>query len=207
MRSRKNRTGRLALALVLVGLLLFTSGCGAAKALSQLKDRFAGTEPPVPEAPKTGDLAQAPEQGIEPGQTIKVMLYFADPRGETLVAEERIIPKVVGIGRETIEELINGPNPLSGLQPTIPEGTFLNDINIRPDGLAIVDFSRELVTNLVGGSAAEELAVYSIVNTLTQFPSVQKVQLRIDGQNVKTIGSLDVSAAMTRDESIISSFK
>ena len=87
---------------------------------------------------------------------------------------------------------------------TIPAGTVLKEINIRPDGLCRVDFSKELVANHSGGSLGESLTVYSIVNTLTQFPSVKQVQFLVDGQYVKTIaGHVDVSTAMGRNEDLI----
>ena len=115
-----------------------------------------------------------------------VTLFFADPVDNKLVAEEREIAKVVGIARATIEELIKGPAG-SGLQATLPVSTKLLDINIKEDGLAIVDFSSDLIRDLPVTATAEELAVYSIVNTLAQFPTVQEVEMRVDGRTVDTL--------------------
>jgi spore germination protein GerM len=51
---------------------------------------------------------------------------------------------------------------------------------------------------------AEKLAVYSIVNTLTQFASVEKVELRIDGQRVSTLlGYVEINQNLVRDTSLI----
>ena len=77
-------------------------------------------------------------------------------------------------------------------------------MNIKDDGTCIVDFSKELTENHSGGVLGEELTVYSIVNTLTQFPSVQEVQIRVDGQEINTIaGHIDVSQAMARNDDLI----
>ncbi|NLW06567.1 MAG: GerMN domain-containing protein [Clostridia bacterium] len=182
-------------------VVALVSGCG-------LIDRITGKSAeqqvqiqlPPPEIEN-----QLSEQAVEePGETIQVVLYFSDPTGNYLVAEERSLPKVEGIARATIEELIRGPELSSQLLPTIPAGTVLKDINIRPDGLARVDFSRELIANHSGGALGENLTVYSIVNTLTQFPSVKEVQFLVEGQYVNTIaGHVDVSAAMRRNEELI----
>jgi len=119
-------------------------------------------------------------------ETQLVTLYFMDPINDKLMAEERTIPKVTGIARATMEELIRGPVG-SELNCALPVTTKLLDINVREDGLAIVDFSEDLINDLPVSAEAEELAVYSIVNTLTQFPTVQEVEMRIEGRKVDTL--------------------
>ena len=119
-------------------------------------------------------------------ETQLVTLYFMDPIDDKLMAEERTIPKVTGIARATMEELIRGPVG-SELNCALPVTTKLLDINVRDDGLAIVDFSEDLINDLPVSAEAEELAVYSIVNTLTQFPTVQEVEMRIEGRKVDTL--------------------
>lgn len=122
----------------------------------------------------------------EPKETIDVVLYFGDEEGN-LVAEKRTIPKVEGIGRATINELIEGPDPASGLYATIPLGAKLRDINVKEDKTAIVDFSGDIRTEHWGGYLGEMLTVYSIVNTLAQFPTVDRVQILVDGQKLGTL--------------------
>lgn len=139
-------------------------------------------------------------------EKVQVVLYFADKDGKNLVKELRQIPKVQSIARATLEELLMGPGPESNLVQTIPKGTKLLDINIKPDGLAIVSFSRELKEKHTGGSASEGNTVYAIVNTLTQFPSVRQVQILIDDQAVETLaGHLDISKPLERNPEIIGS--
>ncbi len=164
-----------------------------------------------PEGSKTaGQPLQSfgPEQvkgqdvGEQAAGKTEVVLYFADGRGH-LVALRKEIPKVVGIARRTLRELCQGPPPESGLFPTIPPGAWLKDINIK-DGLAIVDFSQHLKLRHPGGSTGELLTVYSIVNTLTQFPTVKEVQILIEGERVQTLaGHLDISKPLQREGSLI----
>jgi spore germination protein GerM len=101
-------------------------------------------------------------------------------------------------------ELIAGPEEGSALLATIPGGTFLRDINVREDGVAVVDFSRGLISGHPGGSLGEMLTVYSIVNTLTQFPRVQSVQFLVEGRQVDTLaGHFSLVEPLSRDTSLI----
>lgn len=132
-----------------------------------------------------------------------VVLYFSNEQGQ-LVAERREIPKVDGIARMTIHELTKGPEQ-PGMLPTLPNGTKLKDISIE-DGLCKVDFSKELLENHPGGSAGELITVYSIVNTLTQFSTVQQVQILVDGEKVASLaGHVDLSQPLQRYDAIITS--
>ncbi|WP_227767702.1 GerMN domain-containing protein [Zhaonella formicivorans] len=202
MLSQKLKKSICLLVFVVV-IVLITAGCSAVDTLSSLKARFAGSEEPVAVTPEE-ELEGSEVDAELTGETKEIVLYFSDAEGKALVAEERTIPKVEGIARETIKELIKGPHPESGLKATLPEGTALKDINIRPDGLAIVDFSKELVSNFDGDSNSETLAVYSIVNTLTQFDTVKEVQILVDGEQVETInGHVNVFAPIARDDAII----
>ncbi|MEW6424365.1 MAG: GerMN domain-containing protein [Bacillota bacterium] len=197
-----------------LGILLFLAGCGF---LPAEKTKARTQELPYlkenPEALKTaGQPSLSPGAGQAggrdggegfTGRTTAVVLYFADKNGY-LVAYPKEIPKVVGIGRRTLEELCQGPPADSGLYPTIPAGARLKDINIKENGLAIVDFSQNLKSRHWGGATGELLTVYSIVNTLTQFPTVQEVQILIEGERVQTLaGHLDISKPLRRDGSLI----
>jgi len=189
---------------LIVSIMLFISGCGAVNTLTSLKEKFRGDEEPTItiDIPQENQFQEAPiiseEPAQEPGETIIVRLWFSDSQGQKLLVEEREISKVEGIARATINELIKGPSMDSDLLPTIPVGTVLRDINVKSDGLIIVDFSKELITNHIGGSTAETLTVYSIVNTLTQFPTVDRVQFLVEGQYVETLtGHMDLTQAIS----------
>lgn len=192
----------LLMALLLISTM-FLGGCFLTDKLSALKQGFSQDDK------QAGSEIQTPTVVIETqntaalnGETKKIALYFKDAAGK-LVLEERTIPKVEGIARSVMEELIKGPTQ-AGLEATLPVGTRLLDINVRPDGLAIVDFSGELITKLPASAQAEKLAVYSIVNTLTQFPTVETVELRVDGQRVSTLlGYVDINKDLVRNTSLI----
>lgn len=193
---------RIGFILLLVVLVFYAAaGCAMFDRLQAWKD--GGGETPITDAPEELEGTEALE-GVLTGETREIVLYFSDESGQHLVSELREVPKVEGIARAVMQELIAGPSVDSGLLPTIPVGTQLLDINVRPDGLCLVDLSGELVQNHPGGSMNEEMTVYSVVNTLTQFPTIQEVQILVDGQKVETIaGHMDVSTTMARNEEII----
>ena len=141
----------------------------------------------------------------EPVQEIAVTLYFADANRENLVKTEKRIPKVEGLARATVETLLEGPDADSGLVSAIPEGTQLLDINVKQEEKkCIVDFSQELRNQLDNGSNSEQLAVYSIANTLCQFASIEEVEFRIEGQTVATLaGQTNLSRAVSANPSIV----
>jgi GTPase Era involved in 16S rRNA processing/spore germination protein GerM len=122
---------------------------------------------------------------------IVVFLYFADETGSSLVSESRRIVKKEGIARQTLQELIKGPDN-NQYKNIFPTGSQLLDINITEDGSCIVDLNSEV--RKVKNAQEEKLLVNAIVKTLGQFPTIKRVSFLIDGQVADHIaGSLDLS--------------
>jgi len=198
----------------IITLLTFTlTGCGLLDKLLSIKDDFKKGESVVEEKTdsQAGEIQvdinapQIPDPVAAQSTEFKsVLLFFGSSDGEHLVAVEKEIPKVEGIARQTINALIEGPDFQSGLLPTIPAGTSLLDINVKEDGLCIVDFSEELVANMAGGKLNEQLAVYSIVNTLCQFPTVDRVEFRVEGQKMDTLlGYVKLDPAVSANAQLV----
>jgi spore germination protein GerM len=119
----------------------------------------------------------------------EVLLYFSDREGEYLMGEKREIIKknqVKEEARETISELIKGPK--GKLIPTLPPRTKLLTLQITDVGVANVNFNSVLSMDHPGGSTAEMMTVYSIVNSLAiNFPQIKRVQILIDGKPIESI--------------------
>jgi hypothetical protein len=119
----------------------------------------------------------------------EVLLYFSDREGEYLIGEKREILKKNHINEEAKEmiiELIKGPK--GKLIPTLPPRTKLLTLQINDEGVAKVNFSLSLAKDHPGGSSAEMMTVYSIVNSLAlNFPQIKRVQILIDGKPIETI--------------------
>ena len=119
----------------------------------------------------------------------EVLLYFSDREGEYLMGEKRQIIKknqVKEEAKETISELIKGPK--GKLIPTLPPRTKLLTLQITDVGVANVNFNSVLSRDHPGGSTAEMMTVYSIVNSLAiNFPQIKRVQILIDGKPIESI--------------------
>jgi germination protein M len=123
--------------------------------------------------------------------SVGVKLYFAKyTDNETyLEPETRQIIQDKNFYKSIVQELVKGPQN-KDLYPTLPSNTAINSVKIEND-LAIVDFSKEIITNTIDiphSSTTEILALFSIVNTLTEFNEIKKVRITIEG---KTSGQID----------------
>ncbi|MGD0916118.1 MAG: GerMN domain-containing protein [Thermodesulfobacteriota bacterium] len=118
-----------------------------------------------------------------------VLLYFLDREDEYLVGEKREILKRGEVNEEAkkaIIELIKGPK--GRLIPTLPPRTRLLTLRVNDEGVAEVNFDKALSEDHPGGSSAEMMTIYSIVNSLTaNFPEIKKVQILIEGKPGETI--------------------
>ncbi len=149
------------------------------------------------------DETTPPVQQSESAQK-EVTLYFANASAEGLVAEKRSVEVKddADLPAILVEELIAGPKD-QDLSPTIPPETQLRSVEVT-DKVAAVDFSGEIITKHWGGSAGETMTILSVVDTLTELDSIDKVQFMVDGQKVDSLlGHWDTSMPLERDERII----
>ncbi|MCR4425559.1 MAG: GerMN domain-containing protein [Firmicutes bacterium] len=102
-----------------------------------------------------------------------------------------------------LRALLAGPLPEeTDLTTSIPRGVQVRSVSVE-NGTATADFSAALTRPQVG-SQGEAMIVGSIVNTLTEFPDVDRVQILVDGARVESIaGHIDVSRPLTRDPRLI----
>src|SRR5699024_9649028 len=87
------------------------------------------------------------------------------------------------VAAQVLEYLVkDGPvTPIlpNGFQAVLPEGTEILGLNLKEDGTMIIDVSKEFENY----EAKEELNILEAMTfTVTQFESVDKVQLRINGE-------------------------
>jgi N-acetylmuramoyl-L-alanine amidase len=138
------------------------------------------------------------------------VLYFGGPTNfdDSLMPEVREVPGLAAMGpadalTAVMHSLVAGPGKDSILQPTIPRGTVLRWVRLSGD-VASVNLSAEFVSNHWGGSRAEEMTVYSIVNTLTEFAYVKRVILLVEGKPIQSIaGHIDIGEPLVRNLSIV----
>ncbi len=84
----------------------------------------------------------------------------------------------------------------------IPEGTTLLDISVE-NGVCTLNLSSEFVKNLPQSFSVERMAVYAIVNSLTELDSITTVDFWVTGAPLDTLYLMDLSAGVGRDESVV----
>ena len=131
-----------------------------------------------------------------------VKVYFGTHDARYLVAEVHQVKAGPQVMQKALEKLVAGPRS-TDLVAVVPKATKVKSVVVR-DRMAVVDFSEELVKRGFGGSATEILAVAAIVNTLTEFPDVERVQILVEGKKVSTLfGHIDVYDPLSRSPGII----
>jgi spore germination protein GerM len=128
-------------------------------------------------------------------KTEEVQLFFGDPKWTRLVAETRQVREVEEPAariRLLVETLIRGPREGGAV---LPSDVVLKRVYIGADGLAVLDFSASFAPLRAQGAAAELLAVYAVVNTVTQnVEGVRSVLFLVEGKRVESLGgNVDVS--------------
>jgi spore germination protein GerM len=159
--------------LVVLAVVFFkNSGSERIKKSGEIPQPAVSAESPVPKTMK------------------KVTLFFLREEDNQLVPEEREInanPSAVREAEEVVAELIKGSR--AGLVSSLPPETRLAQLFITKEGVAYVDFSKDLIEKHPSGSAAEISTVYSIVNSLTyNFKPIKKVFILIEGEERETLG-------------------
>ncbi len=135
----------------------------------------------------------------EPDKTVNVnlTLYFPDSTAEKVRPEIRNVPvDNARTAYTALRELVAGPTK-AGLYPSMPAGTTVLDLSIS-NGTCTINFSREFIDNHGGGSAGELMTLASIVNTLTEFPSIKRVMILVEGRAGETLGNILLDKPLER---------
>ena len=139
---------------------------------------------------------------VKVAEEIDMALYFVGEQGESLIKTVVRTEKTESIAKAAIEGLISGPATTDSYR-SVPVGTKLISISVD-GGKATVDLSKEFIDGHGGGSAEEMMSVYSIVNTLTEFSTIDSVIFKVEGKKISTIsGHLDISDPVQRREDLI----
>lgn len=134
---------------------------------------------------------EIPVPTASPVATMLVRAYFfldSTTGNEGLVPVLREIPATRAVATAAMRELLKGPQGAELARPdtmstAIPDSTRLLGVTVA-DGLATVDLSGEFSS---GGGATSVLGrLAQVVYTLTQFPTVDRVQFELDGLPVTT---------------------
>ncbi|HSJ50544.1 MAG TPA: Gmad2 immunoglobulin-like domain-containing protein [Actinomycetota bacterium] len=155
------------------------------------------TSTPSPGPDEPGEPSPTPTS-ID-GETMTYEVWFASGDG-WLFPTHRTGPANPAVGRASLMALLAGPDQLeraAGVSSAVPAGSELLDLSIS-DGTATVDLSSEFESG--GGSLSVTMRLAQLVYTLTQFPTVDRVSLELDGEPVEVFSGegVIVDPPMTR---------
>ncbi len=181
--------GGLTLVLVILILIFFGGGAG-----EKIK-RLAGAGPVKPEP-----------ASIEPPAVLRITLFFLAEGDGLLHGEEREIvagPSTAAEAERIIAELIRGSD--GDLISPLPPETEVRQVFVTDEGVAYVDFGRDISEKGSFGSSAELSAVFAVVNSLAyNLKPVKKVAILIEGGERETLGGhVDLSKPFSPDYSVI----
>ena len=163
------------------------TSAGPVPSVTEEEQPAAETVGPEGTLPATSPTETAPESTAIPEGTITYEVWFT--HGEPVFVTYRTQDRTPAVGRAALEALLAGPDSFErgyGLGTQIPDGTQLLGLTIADDGVAHVDLTSEFESG--GGALSMQTRLAQVVYTLTQFPTVQGVLFRLDGQPVKVIG-------------------
>lgn len=122
-----------------------------------------------------------PGEQINTIQTANITLYFSNAEGTALLQEVQEIHYSSNISLEKLvmEQLLKGPQGDNG-RSAIPDGTKLVNVSVL-DGVCFVNLDEGFLNQ--NYEIAEPVVIYSIVNSLTELTSVNKVQLSVNGDS------------------------
>lgn len=124
-------------------------------------------------------FVENPGGQINSSQKVTLTLYFADKKGKWLVPETREVhySSNTSLDKLVIKQLIEGPKT-KGLQATIPPGTKLITVTVV-DNVCYVNLDEVFLNQ--NQEITEQVVLYSIVNSLTELETVDKVQISVNG--------------------------
>lgn len=190
-------------ALFLISLLVFAAGCGtqAPGGAPSSSSTAASSSSGSADAQAASSSAAKKASDV---QTLTVNVYYPNEQGTKLLPSSRKIETGSSKDKYTaaLESLMKGPTE-KGQTAIFPKKAKLLSVTLK-NGTAVVNFSKELQTNFVGGSTGEEMLVGSIVNTLTEFSEVKNVHILVEGKNIETLsGHMDLSLPISRMTNVL----
>ncbi len=181
--------GAMAVVLAVLVIIFFTGG-----EREKIK-HFIDTNVPKPQP--------APS---EPAPLKTVALFFLSDDDDLLHRESREIPAGPSAAKEAervLAELIKGS--AKDLVAPLPVETRIRQVFVTKDGVAYVDFTKDIIDKFSYGSTSELSAVYAVVNTLAaNFKSIKRVAILVEGSERDTLGGhIDLTRPFAPDFSLV----
>lgn len=148
------------------------------------------------------DPSGAPAEQVK---NISFIVYRADANGSDKLLPEKITMADNGksLPENALNALVSTKPQVAGMEDVVPVGTKVLSLKVAADGTATADFSKEIAKK-GQGSYGELMLTYAIVNTLTEFPEIKRVQILVEGKPVTSFsGHMDLSEPLTRNKTLL----
>lgn len=142
------------------------------------------------------------ESDAETSEAKEVLLYFAT-QDKQLAKESRTI-KITDkqpLEQYIVNELIKGPEN-KDLTAVLTADSALISAETK-DGTCFVNFKANFIDKNTGSAEKERLAIYAVVNTLTELEDVRNVQFLVDGKKAEAFGSMAIGDVFYRDANML----
>jgi len=133
-------------------------------------------------------------------EKVTVNLYFADDTGRHLKLESREVfydvnSSNTSLERLIIDELRNGPEVL-GLKATLPHEARVLNITVN-EKVCYVNFDAGFMEGVP--DVMDYITIYSIVDSLLELPSVNKVQIMVNGSTDVIYNTISLQTSWERN--------
>ena len=134
-------------------------------------------------------------------QEESITLYLPDADGRYLVRYVQTVEAMEASEKPEyiVRRLIERENSF------IPKGTELLSVSVD-GGLCRLNLSSEFALKMEKSFAIERLAIYSIVNSLTELPQITTVDIWIEGAPLDGLSFVKLPAGLERNEALIYSY-
>ena len=134
-------------------------------------------------------------------EKVRLHLYFANEDGDQLVDTYRsvVYNSNISMERLVVEQVLKGPNS-DVVFPTLNPAAKVLSVTTR-DGVCYVNLDQAFLTEPYG--VTSQVAIYSLVNSLTELSSVSAVQITIEGKTGKAFMDSSLSSAFERNLSVV----
>lgn len=125
-------------------------------------------------------FVENPGEQINSIQNTTLTLYFANQDGDGLVKEVRqdvYYSSNISLEKLIMEQLLEGPS-IKEAKSAIPSGTKLVTVSVV-DGVCYVSLDETFRNQ--DYKVNEAIVIYSIVNSLSELPTISKVQISVNG--------------------------
>lgn len=125
-------------------------------------------------------FVENPGEQINSIQNTNLTLYFSNEAGDALVKEVReevYYSSNISLEKLVMEQLLEGP-AVTGAKTAIPAGTKLVSVSVV-DGVCYVSLDEAFKNH--DYKVNEAVVIYSIVNSLSELPTINKVQISVNG--------------------------